>query len=172
MRKEIEKFIAENGLTMTTVFVPWSASRAKAEKTPSLNWLVTILRNGREVLTTDYGAGCAHCPSYKQGANGSKDAVRRECETGHRCLSIVDGAARSMGMPIFPDFCDMLYSLSMDASAMDSRDFEDWCSEIGYDTDSRKAEAIYRACLEIGLKLRACLGEKGLSELHEACQDF
>lgn len=44
--------------------------------------------------------------------------------------------------------------------------------ELGYDPDSRKAEAIYKACLEIALKLRNALGEDGLAKLREAAQDY
>lgn len=56
--------IASLGLTVESVFVPFSRSRNKAEKNPSLNWKVTIKRNDREVLTTDYMAGMGHCPNY------------------------------------------------------------------------------------------------------------
>jgi hypothetical protein len=45
--------------------------------------------------------------------------------------------------------------------------FEDWAQELGYDTDSRNAEAIYRACLDIGLKFRAMVGQSGLDTLQE-----
>ena len=51
-------------LTVAAVFVPFSQSRNKAEKSPSLNWRVTVKRDGRDVLTTDYMAGIAHCPGY------------------------------------------------------------------------------------------------------------
>ena len=43
---------------------------------------------------------------------------------------------------------------------------------LGYDPDSRKAEGIYRACLELALKLRNGLGEKLLAELREAVADY
>ena len=59
--------IAALGLTVESVFVPFSQSRNKAEKTPSLNWIVTVKCNGRPVLTTDYMAGCGHCSSVKAG---------------------------------------------------------------------------------------------------------
>lgn len=55
--------IAELGLTVESVFVPFSQSRNKNEKHKSMNWKVTVKRNGREVLTTDYSAGIAHCPA-------------------------------------------------------------------------------------------------------------
>lgn len=51
-------------LTVDAAFVPFSQSRNKAEKSPSLNWRVTVKRDGRDVLTTDYMAGAAHCPGY------------------------------------------------------------------------------------------------------------
>lgn len=43
---------------------------------------------------------------------------------------------------------------------------------FGYDPDSRSAEKVYRACMEIALKMRAALGESGLSRLNEIFQDY
>ena len=55
---------------------------------------------------------------------------------------------------------DVLSSLLLDASsAENARDFEDFCAEFGYDTDSRRAERIYRACEAMAPKVRAFLGE-------------
>jgi len=44
-------------------------------------------------------------------------------------------------------------------SVDDARDFEDWCAELGYDTDSRKAERTFRACQRIAERLRQFLGD-------------
>ena len=42
---------------------------------------------------------------------------------------------------------DVLDCLASDAGSMiNAQTFEDWASELGYDTDSRKAEKIYKAC--------------------------
>ena len=60
---------------------------------------------------------------------------------------------------IEPDKLDVINSLVMDASVLNSSSFEDWADEFGYDRDSRKAETIYRACLDIALKLRNAIGE-------------
>jgi hypothetical protein len=56
-------------LTVKSEFVPFSRSRNRDEKHDgktrySLNWKVTLVRDGRDVLTTDYGAGIAHAPGY------------------------------------------------------------------------------------------------------------
>jgi hypothetical protein len=172
-RAELEAFITAKGITMAVEFVPWSRSRNKGEKAPSLNWRVTILREGREVLSTDYGAGIAHCPSYQQRATVDSDAaVKRECEMGKRQLYLAGAGVFSPREAILPDLCDVLASLALDSAVIDYGRFEDWARDLGYDPDSRRAEAIYRACLETALRLRAGLGETGLGELREAAQDY
>ena len=55
--------------------------------------------------------------------------------------------------PTPPSLDDVLYSLVTDSRALDTC-FIDWCADFGYDTDSRKAESIYRACQENAFKLR------------------
>lgn len=59
-----------------------------------------------------------------------------------------------------PKLADVLCSLQMDvSSAVNAGDFEDWASDLGYDTDSRKAEQIYRACLKSADDLAELFGE-------------
>ena len=194
---DIAATIARLGLTMTADFVPFSKSRNKGEKSPSLNWLVTIwkdaptdpTRKRRVVLTTDYSAGCGHCPAYKtsvkqMGGHNSimrDGAIRFECENG-RAAAVYDNAnspegytARQLnakGAPLEPTIQDVLYSLVSDSSVLDAGGFESWASDLGYETDSRKAESIYKACLEIALKLRAAIGDAGLAELQTVFQDY
>ena len=154
-KEKIQAFMAENKVTIESEFVPWSQSRNKNEKHRSLNWRIKILRADRTILETDYSAGIAHCPSYRQGRRTVD--VERETETGRR---------------IAPDACNVIASLSMDSSVLDCSSFEEWAGGFGYDVDSRKAESIYRACLEIALKLRNGLGEEGLRALQIATQDY
>lgn len=63
-----------------------------------------------------------------------------------------------------PTFYEVLESLAMDASgAENARDFEDWCSEYGYDCDSRSAHKIWKSVDKQAKKLKAFLG----SELYD-----
>lgn len=163
------------GLTVESVFVPLSQSRNKGEKSPTLNWRVTVKKDGRPILETDYSAGCAHCPSYEQGNYNANRAaaVAWECENGRKVAAI--NALRHFhgtGKPLEPDAIDVLASLAMDSDVLDAGGFEDWAGDFGYDTDSRKAEAIYRVCLEIALKLRAALGDAGLQSLRNAFEGY
>ena len=59
-----------------------------------------------------------------------------------------------------PTAADVLYCLCSDATSVENASsFEDWCADFGYDTDSRSAERIYKACERIAAKLRRLLGD-------------
>lgn len=66
-----------------------------------------------------------------------------------------------------PRVKDILWSLYMDASGA-QESFEDWCSNYGYDTDSRRALNMYFACQESGHKLRKIMKSKNYLERIEA----
>lgn len=58
-----------------------------------------------------------------------------------------------------PNAADILSCLVSDSmSIQNARSFEEWCGEFGYDTDSRKAERIYKQCKKINQKLVKFLG--------------
>jgi hypothetical protein len=60
-----------------------------------------------------------------------------------------------------PDAASVLYCLASDAAGYENaRNFEDWASEYGYDTDSRKAERIYKVVERQTKKLKNFLGDK------------
>jgi hypothetical protein len=177
------------GLTYTAEFVPQSHSRNKDNKEPSINWRVTIARNGQS-LTTDYMQGIGHAPGYrdmqsavrKLSVNGrlTVDAqyARAEfqrivCEIGRVPTLRWAHKYIASDLPLSaPALLDVLYSLTLDSDAITSGGFEEWAKDYGYDTDSRKAEAIYRQCIEIGLKLQHMIGADNLATLRELFQDY
>lgn len=65
------------------------------------------------------------------------------------------------GVTTEPDASDVLSCLCSDAMSVENaRDFADWCSDMGTNTDSRKAEATYKACAKLAPKLRRFLGDR------------
>jgi hypothetical protein len=164
------------GITIEAVFVP--AAKGTPGKDLRLNWRVAVDVKGRRILETDYTQGVGHCPAYKASVRelGGRDcvmrwdAIERECQTGETWRASFSGESRKR-IPA-PTAAEVMYCLISDASAIDHPTYESWASDLGYDEDSRKGEAIYRACLEIGLKLRAALGDAGLETLREASADF
>ena len=57
-----------------------------------------------------------------------------------------------------PSAADVLYCLCSDTRAGE-QDFGEFCSELGYDQDSRKAERIWKACVRTAPKVRRFLGD-------------
>jgi len=183
--------IAKFGLQVSAVFVPQSQSRNRVdpvtgksawsdktgESARCLNWRVKVIANGRHVMNTDYSQGVGHIPGWSQARPRSvDDQTRREellaaCETGE--YRSPNGSRFEAKKALSaPTAADVLYGLAMDASVIDCRSFDEWASDCGYGTDSRKAEEAYRACLATALQLRQGLGDAGLAELREAFQDY
>lgn len=167
-------------LTVDAQFVPLSKSRNAGGEHPTLNWSVALLRNGMEILRTDYSAGSAHCPSYGakvhrtyQGTEKrfQREAIAFECENGRKA-GISWGGGFKAGDLIQPDPASVVWSLVQDASVLDAGGFASWAADYGYDDDSMKAKAIYDDCIELAVKLRGAIGEAGLEALRVAGEDF
>ena len=163
--------MAELGLTVDAVKAPKPGDM--------FHFAVTVKRNGRHVLGTTYRCGKGHAIDRTTGkpfpwVGGKRtnkqrdidDAINRAIESGQNERSGRSVGIRDVLWPA-PDGADILWCLLSDASALDCGTFEEWASDLGYDTDSRKAEKTYRACLAIGLALRAALGNDELAALQE-----
>lgn len=75
-----------------------------------------------------------------------------------------------------PTAADVLHSLISDAQSVPPTpgyeySFEQWADDLGYDTDSRKAEKTYRAVVRSAKKTRQFLGND-FEEFAEAAQDY
>lgn len=193
----IEEALKAAGVTMETVFIPYSQSRnansetamgGRGETWLSLNWKVTIKRNGRDVLTTDYSAGIAHAPSHQrakaplQYPSSQKNWLHYagiwEAENGYAARLEMFGSERhnhfraDKAKPILPLLRDVMASMVADYGVLNYARFEDWANEYGYDPDSRSGEKVYRACMELALQMRAAFGDKGMEEFAELYQDY
>ncbi len=183
--EEREEYIQALGVDYSAEFVPFSQSRYKNNFHKSLNWVVTIKKNNQE-LTTDYMQGSGHVPptKYKPNSRGMLENTEKRfrvdyaCEFGH-----FGGIARHTfdHKDYYLDNCkslpkplliDVLYSLCIDSDVLDYSTFEEWADCFGADEDSRKAEKMYRACLEIALKMRSMFGDSGLQKLREVYSDY
>lgn len=167
------EFIASLAIDYSATFIPQSVSRNRDEKNKSLNWRVKLSRNGVSI-ETDYMQGIGHVPGYRHSLPHTLyfEQIRKDIdaasETGryphepfrvhkHEHGERLDVVSHLVKPLPAPSLEEVLYSLTMDASAW-RMTFDEWASEYGYDTDSRKAEASYRACADIGLRLVRMLG--------------
>lgn len=182
----LEMIAKRIGLESSFAFVPLSQSRhakpgADGKIWQSLNWKVTLRRStgSKASLVVDYAQGSGNAPASKMKAPTPYDrrlraeAIASECETGRVSSRLFAGSNKfhaSQKAIAPPRLGDVLHSLVQDASVLDSNGFEDWASDLGYDTDSRSAEKTYRECMEQSQKFRAIVGTHVLSEMRLVSQ--
>jgi hypothetical protein len=173
----IDAKLIELGLTIDSVFVPASQRADEWQKT-AVNFNVIVRKNGRVVYSGPYAYGVGNLPSYMSALATKRDGramVENAINTGRwpRRGHAHTGSI-AFGLPAVPAplLRDVIYSLIQDYSVIDNGSFESWASDYGYDTDSRKAEQTYRACLDSALQLRAALGDSVIAELQELFQDY
>lgn len=129
--KTLAQFIEAHGITMTATRV---ASRP-------------------DKLNNDWDKTARHfvCTLSRGGMDTGKGPLAAQMTI---CFS--QGSARTKP----PTVEDVLDCLASDACGIEnSNGFEDWASEYGYDTDSRKAEKIHEACSFQRDELRAFIGD-------------
>ena len=178
----IDAKLIELGLTLSATFVPASTFKDDEWKRGAVNFTVKIKRGDWCAYHGPYAYGVGHLPGYV-----AKYADKLMCEsimTAMRDRGVwpIDGLTifnngqhplnwRAAPVPA-PLLRDVMYSLLADYPVIDYGSFESWASDYGYDTDSRKAEQTYRACLDNALQLRAALGDSVIAELQELFQDY
>lgn len=173
---ELEAAIAALPLEYRAEFVPQRFSRNAGDKNPSLNWRVILTAKAPHKappMVTDYMQGIGHMPGYSQRNNLAQSQDRALAAqygtTGWRNGKRSVYLSRPIPAPLLRD---VLYSLVLDAGVINAGSFENWASDYGYDTDSRKAEETYNQCLTIGRQLRALIGAKAMAELETIFQDY
>lgn len=183
---DMQKFVESCGLSMSAVSI---TSRTDThDVTPedkkwlegASHWRVTITNGKGKEYSVEYSMGSAH-RVWKKGANrmvrsssGYIECERQEVRDGERLTQKYTNPktmhlvqmVKELSEPMPPTLDDVLDSLRMDAQGWDNADtFEDWCSEYGYNTDSRRAESVYKACSETSKRLRSLLGRDAYETL-------
>jgi hypothetical protein len=104
-----------------------------------------------------------HNPNMQDSAN--MDHWRVELRKGRKQMTLVFSQGYGhKGMP--PNVYGVLDCLASDAGTVQTAsDFEEWCSELGYDPDSRKAEKTYKAVEHQASRLQRFLGDEAYDQL-------
>lgn len=71
-----------------------------------------------------------------------------------------------------PNLADVMHSLHLDSRGVEGTTFESWAGDYGYDTDSLKAESIYRACVAINGQMRQLFTPEELDQLDILFSDY
>jgi len=174
-----DKIIKANNIELNSTFIPFSQVH-KERKTDfgdksALNYKVTLRIAGRDVTTFDYTIGRGHielpAKLEKYSSFMKRQYIEHVCEAPHRPFGFENVRVSKPHVPT-PELLDVLYSLLSDTDTRNYSNFEDWAEMLGYDTDSRRAERIYKECLQTALALRNALPHKDMEELVELFQEY
>jgi hypothetical protein len=88
-----------------------------------------------------------------------------KCRLGFKGRTLTTDFYQGMGCTEEPVIPDVISSLCLDASA-GMEDFPFFCSSFGYDTDSMKANKLWKACKATVPKLKRFLGDA----FNETCE--
>lgn len=134
-------------------------------------WLVSFtLRDGRAAYEEfDYFTGLGHRkPDDSAMAKMSAHSLRN---VSKRMLAWEDHYKRFPDKVVRPHAAGVLHSLLWDSDASE-QSFASWCSDLGYDTDSRKALVMYEACQVNADKLCRVFDRDARAALREALQEY
>lgn len=164
IEQAVSAILAECGIVFSAVLVDANAVSEDGWKHAA--WKVAFSGQGRQTFSTPYRMGTAH-RELKPGCHVPPGRVDWK---NPRTLFDEDFRNRCT-RPIAPSPATVLHSLISDASAADST-FDDWAADMGLDSDSRKALAMYLACQETAVSLRRLFGADVLEKLSAAVRDF
>ena len=158
------------------------AQSKESKPWPHIAYDVTLKRNGKPIWSGPYKLGVGHVKTPKLFSCArftSKEQALLQtwqntpyAEFTDKKLHATVAAKLAAAQNVTPKLDDVLSSLLMDGSAyFDAQSFEEWCSDYGYDADSRKAEATWKACDEVGRNLARAFTPSELSDLREVASN-
>ena len=120
-----------------------------------------------------YGMVCMTCRDENQSA---PDWAEKNENYGVKCCVTLEAKDRKVVFPFWgcvadkqtgklPSLYSILACISGDCNCPET--FDDFCSEYGYDTDSRRAYATWERCLAFSKELRAFFTEEEIEALQE-----
>jgi hypothetical protein len=168
------------GLSLSVVAGPTGTVR---DDWPRISYRVAIQDSRRrEIWSGNYHLGLGHV-NFKGGhprvlSDRETDLARALARGATIHPEFRQEAAKvaarfAKAQAVAPKLNDVMHSvLSEGAAFFDGQRFEDWAADFGYDPDSRKAEAIFRACDETGRQLARNLSRDTLDGLREWASNY
>ena len=172
-KETIKKELDDLKLRIESKFIPFSQSRNKDNKYKSLNFEVTLFCNDKPVLTELYSMGSAYCLSKDKDKYNQEVMRDRECESGYTQVYFMSHQidSKKESERAKPELIDFMSSIILDSYAIENS-FDDWCSSLGFNSDSIKDKTIYDNCIQNAIKLNCWLGFHKVMELKELYTDY
>jgi hypothetical protein len=175
MSTEIKAAVSEileyAGVTMRAHLVG-EKKNAFGGKIPMDQWRIEFVSKARDNTENfDYFTGIGNREKPKWGRLSMPGLSIFDNGPEPRRGTLLYAEWEKLAKPVAPDAACVLYSLIRDSDAV-GMSFESWCEELGYDSDSRKAEQTYRECQANADKLRRVFSAADILALENALQDY
>lgn len=178
--KAVAQFLKDNKIQFFVSYL--GAKKVWDNKQESDHWSIKFSmkkadRNGELYTSFDFYTGIGHRISH--GKNGYKlstnqlDSVKelRDLLGKDRLDDTAIKLKNNVDYAVSPTQASVLYCLLLDASSAE-QNFNDWCSDLGYDNGSISAFKTYQACCDTLEKMRKIFSNSQRSELSELLQDY
>jgi hypothetical protein len=168
------------GLSLSVIAGPTGALR---EDWPCISYRVAIHDSRRrEVWSGDYHLGTGHVKfrgkrpvnlSLTEASIAEHLALGKTIRPEYRKEQAETAAKFAKVQGVTPKLNDVAHSILSDGAAFfDGQRFEDWAADFGYDPDSRKAEAVFKACDDTGRQLARAFSRDTLDGLREWASNY
>ena len=162
IRKQVESILSQAGVTASVSYRGERKTALGGQQTMD-EWLFAFATAGNAKLEEfEFFTGLGlRGPAPKPMDGGPKP----------RPGTLMHEKLEKQRKPVKPHAADVLHGLILDSSALEMS-FDGWCSEYGYDNDSRKADGTFHACRDNARKLDRIIPGAALADLREALQDY
>jgi hypothetical protein len=140
-------------------------------------WRITFTANNGKTFSTDFKTGLGH--RIEQTNFSSFSVNDRKYITEVKTITGMDNVTHKTGefgkqnelRAVAPTQASVLYCLLSDMQSAEYG-YVDFCSNFGYDEDSRKALETYLACEKIGLELKRFFSLETIQHLQTLLEDY
>jgi hypothetical protein len=148
---------------------------------PHILYDVEILKGERSIWKGPYKLGIGHVKTKGYEYHFALSMEQKNCLKRWHLgggkkwneLRAETAAALARIQKVVPKLEDVMHSLLMDGqSYFDGQSFEEWCDELGYNSDSIKHKKMFDDCCETGRSLVRNLSYEILSQLREWASEY
>lgn len=151
----VKELLQEHKLDIQSKFVPLSRSRGQSSKYPTLNYRVSLVRNGKVFEEVDYTLGYGYCINAEH-STGVTPAIQEECESG-----VGRDGRRRMPKPE-----EVFASVASDTvGVFNCCHFKEWCEQLCMDDNSIHDRVLYDTAVRVGIALMAMVGWEAIQQL-------
>lgn len=159
-------FLQSTGTTFSATFLKNSKHFDNDKEVRDI-YMIELKRGSRK-YTFNFGQSIMDSQYYQDSIQGRTYTLSGDCRTGnykiHDIHKYLSGSQKlTLVKGIAPNAYDVLASLTK----YDCGTFEDFCSEFGYDTDSKSAEKTYNAVVKEYQMVCALWNDTEIEQLQE-----